>query len=202
MQIIDHTLTIGETTVDLPRLSMDATVHAWTVPVAYRDNGYFVSVQPTGHPMEIPACDGRDAQYLGSAPLPADPAVVAAEALAGAKAAACDRLNATRDAIEYSVYTDSHGVRYDVDAKGREKMTGVTAMLGATGVALPASFTWTDADNIERPHNAETFLGLTSEILAWTDAVHRAAVAAKAEVRTAGTLEAVQSAEAGVVWPG
>lgn len=118
------------------------------------------------------------------------------------KSAACVRLNAKRDAIEYGVFTDSHGVRYDVDAKGREKMTGLTSMLGATGVALPAGFTWTTADNTEQPHNAETFLGLTSEILFWTDSVHRVCVAAKGSVRSSETVAAVLAAESAAAWPG
>jgi len=73
----------------------------------------------------------------------------------------------------------SHGVRYDVNAKGREKMTGLTAMLGATGLTLPADFSWTDADNEQRPHTAETFLALTTEITNWTSLVHNTAVDAK-----------------------
>ena len=77
----------------------------------------------------------------------------------GAKEAACARLNAKRDEIEYGVFTDSHGIRYDVDGKGREKMTGLTAMLGATGVALPAGFTWTTADNAEQPTTPRHFWG-------------------------------------------
>ncbi len=119
------------------------------------------------------------------------------------KAAVCARINAARDAVEYGIYTDSKGYRYDVDAKGRDKMTGLTAMLGATAIALPKDFTWTDADNEERPHDAESFLGLAVEIADWTSRVHNVAVAAKEAIRvdTVTTREEVLSIEAAISWP-
>lgn len=118
------------------------------------------------------------------------------------KAAACARLNAKRDAIQYSTFTDSHGHGYDVDAKSREKMTGLEAKI-ANGLVLPDGFTWTGADNVERPHTNTTFLALTTEILLWTSAVHGVCVAAKAAIRDEAvtTLDQVAAIEAGVVWP-
>lgn len=196
--IVDHQLRIDDVAIDIPRLATAALVHAWSVPTTYRDNGYFVAVQAAGQPLEIPACDGRDAQYLGQISLEADAEAV----LAGEKAAACGRLNAKRDALQYSVYTDSNGHPYDVDARGREKMTGLEAKI-ANGLVLPDGFTWTGADNVERAHTNASFLALTTEILLWTSAVHGVCVAAKAAIRDEAvtTLEAVAAIEAGVVWP-
>lgn len=122
--------------------------------------------------------------------------------VASEKDAACARLNAKRDAIQYGAFTDSHGHPYDVDSKGREKMTGLEAKI-ANGLTLPEGFTWTGADNAERPHTNATFLALTTEILLWTSTVHGVCVAAKAAIRDEAvtTLEQVAAIEAGVVWP-
>lgn len=94
MQITDHTLTINSVSIDLPKLAVDATVHVWTVPVAYQSNGYFVSVQVPGQPMEIPACDGREIAYLGSLPLEADAGAELAQAQKDAISAAASALDA------------------------------------------------------------------------------------------------------------
>lgn len=118
------------------------------------------------------------------------------------KESACCHLNSKRDALQYGVFTDSHGHPYDVDSKGREKMTGLEAKI-ANGLALPDGFTWTGADNVERPHTNATFLALTTEILLWTSAVHGVCVSAKAAIRDEAvtTAEQVAAIEAGVVWP-
>lgn len=93
MQITNHTLTIDSVSIDLPKLAVDTTVHVWTVPTEYRGNGYFVSAQIPGQPMEIPACDGRETVYLGKLALEAD----AAAALQAAKDAATQ---AARDSCQ------------------------------------------------------------------------------------------------------
>ncbi len=118
-----------------------------------------------------------------------------------ARDAACARLNARRDAIKYGVFTDSHGVRYDVHRDARDNFDGVESKI-ANGLVLSAGFTWTDADNTERPHDNASFLALTMEILLWSQAVHAACVAAKRAVRDdAADLAGVATAEAAVSWP-
>ena len=118
-----------------------------------------------------------------------------------ARDAACTRLNARRDAIKYGVYVDSHGVRYDVHRDARDNFAGVESKI-ANGLELPEGFTWTDADNTERPHDNASFLALTMEILLWSQAVHAACVAAKRAVRDdAADLAGVATAEAAVSWP-
>lgn len=118
------------------------------------------------------------------------------------KDAACARLNAKRDAIQYSTFTDSNGHSYDTDARSREKMTGLEAKI-ANGLTLPGGFTWTGADNVERPHTNATFLALTTEILLWTSTVHGVCVEAKKAIRDEAVtaIEQVAAIEAGVVWP-
>lgn len=118
------------------------------------------------------------------------------------KNAACARLNAKRDAIQYSTFTDSHSHVYDTDARSREKMTGLEAKI-ANGLTLPDGFTWTGADNVERAHTNATFLALTTEILIWTSQVHGVCVEAKKAIRDEAvtTADQVEAIEAGVVWP-
>lgn len=131
-----------------------------------------------------------------------DAALAAYDPVTQVKSAACARLNANRDAIQYGTFTDSNGHPYDVDSKGREKMTGLEAKI-ANGLTLPDGFTWTGADNQEYPHTNATFLALTTEILLWTSTVHGVCVAAKAAIRNDAvtTVEQVAAIEAGVVWP-
>lgn len=119
-----------------------------------------------------------------------------------AKDAACARLNAKRDSIKFGVFTDSHGVRYDVHKDGRDNFTGLEAKI-ANGLVLPEGFAWTDADNRQQPHTNTTFLALTTEILFWSSAVHETCVAAKAAIRDEAvtTVEQVAAIEAGVQWP-
>lgn len=120
--------------------------------------------------------------------------------LASEKDAACARLNGKRDAIQYGTFTDSHGHGYDVDARGREKMTGLEAKI-ANGLVLPDGFSWTGGDNVERPHDNASFLNLTTEILIWTSMAHAVCVNAKTAVRAAGDVAGIAAIEALVVWP-
>ena len=80
MEIINHTLTIDGTQINLPRLPVDATVRAWAVPTEYRPDGYFVSVTTPGTPPERPACRPQDAIPLGDLDYPADPDTALAHA--------------------------------------------------------------------------------------------------------------------------
>lgn len=71
--INDHSITIGDHTEPLPALAKPAQVHIWRVPTEYRESGYFVSVQASGQPLELPACAESDAIKLESLTLPAHP---------------------------------------------------------------------------------------------------------------------------------
>lgn len=180
----------------------------------------FVVHGPTGEApgvhMAIRVTDAQ-AQVILAAALPDDVALVdppaglplfGGEWLAGPdffaeQFAACDRLNARRDEIQYRVFTDSHGHSYDVHTKGRERMTGLEAKI-ANGLVLPEGFSWTGADNEERFHTNATFLALTTEILFWTGSVHSVCVAAKKAIRELPQeqgIEAIKAIEAGVIWP-
>lgn len=119
-----------------------------------------------------------------------------------AKDAACDRLNAKRDAVKFGVFTDSHGISYDVHKDGRDNFTGLEAKI-ANGLVLPDGFAWTDAGNKQQPHTNATILALTTEILFWSSAVHETCVAAKAAIRDEAvtTVEQIAAIEADVVWP-
>ncbi|OJW26186.1 MAG: hypothetical protein BGO49_00305 [Planctomycetales bacterium 71-10] len=91
-------------------------------------------------------------------------------------------INARRNELEFGVFTDSLGHRYDVDRDSRDRLTGAVTMATAVPSAIPAGFEWTDADNVQRPHTAATLIALAGEILAWTSAVHAHAVGLKAAV--------------------
>jgi len=77
-EIIDHTLRIASHSEVLPRLAQPAAVHVWSVPAEYRASGYYVSLQLGGQPIELPACDYRDATKIVRLELAADPDVAAA----------------------------------------------------------------------------------------------------------------------------
>lgn len=91
MQIENHILVIGETTIDLPKLPRRATVKVWTVPAEYQPSGYFVSATMTGDTPEIPAC--KDAVLTGTLTLEAD----TAEQLKQAQANALQQINENCD---------------------------------------------------------------------------------------------------------
>lgn len=98
MQITDHILTINDYTEELPKLAKPATITAYSVPVEYRDSGYFVAVTPSGDKPEIPACDSKDTVLIGTLELPADEAAQLAQAKAERMemiAAECDKVLAT-----------------------------------------------------------------------------------------------------------
>ena len=72
MQITDNILTIDGTQIELPRLPVDTKVRAWSVPVEYRANGYFVSVVQPGQAPERPACGNEGTAFVGELEYPAD----------------------------------------------------------------------------------------------------------------------------------
>ncbi len=117
-----------------------------------------------------------------------------------AKVAKCAAVNAARDALLFGIFTDSHGIRYDVDERSRLNMTGLEAKL-ASGYIPDAGFSWRDADNVDRAHDAESFRVLTAEITAWTNAVHVAGRIKKAAVDALGSAAAVQAYDVEAGWP-
>lgn len=108
------------------------------------------------------------------------------------------KINACRDALQFGVFTDSNGHRYDVDEKSRLKMTGVEAKI-ANGLDL-GTLAWRDADNIDREHDKGSFLALTTEILLWTQALHDVARTKKAELDALSDSE-VETYDAASGWP-
>jgi hypothetical protein len=79
MQIENNVLTVDGHTEELPRLATQGVVRVWKVPTEYRKSGYFVSVQTSGRPMEIPACADSEMQFVGEEKLPPDADAVLAE---------------------------------------------------------------------------------------------------------------------------
>lgn len=77
----------------LPEVGADAVVRVWAVPADYREDRLFVAVTEKGQVEQVPACDARDAIYLGEVALEAS----AHARLSQAKAAKLDELNAACD---------------------------------------------------------------------------------------------------------
>lgn len=65
MKIENGTLTLDGQSIVLPMIQAHAKVRVWSVPLEYRENGYFVAVDLPGQLQEIPACSLSDTQYLG-----------------------------------------------------------------------------------------------------------------------------------------
>jgi hypothetical protein len=141
--LTDHTLTLGDYSEELPRLATPARVHVWSVPPEYRASGYFISVQAAGQPLELPACDARDAQPLTTLELPADAGAnidaARAERLAAANAEA-DRLLTELSAT----YPDREVISWDQQIREATAYTAdatvatplLSALAAARGVAL------------------------------------------------------------------
>uniref|UniRef100_I2Q2M3 DUF4376 domain-containing protein n=1 Tax=Desulfovibrio sp. U5L TaxID=596152 RepID=I2Q2M3_9BACT len=205
MQIVNHQLQIEDIVIDLPRLAVAAQVHAWAVPAAYRDNGHFVSVQVAGQPMEIPACDGRDAQYLGALALEAD----AGAALAAAKAGAAARIDAQAEVLCNQVVTPGSAqmARYQrKEAIARSYLAALTAGAlpadeAARAEAYPAVFgeVGITADTPEAV--ARTIVAMADAWWAYGDALEKVRLAGKRDVGAAADPAGVAAAEAAVAWP-
>lgn len=94
------------------------------------------------------------------------------------------QINAHYDKLRLGVFTDSNGHRYDVHADARANITGQMALITyaqGKGETIPVP-EWTDADNIQREHDMDTFASLSLELGAWTSALHNVCIAKKAEV--------------------
>lgn len=71
MNIENGILTVNGQSIVLPVIQVDAKVRVWSVPLEYRENGYFVAVDLPAQPVAIPACSLAATQYLGVLPYPA-----------------------------------------------------------------------------------------------------------------------------------
>lgn len=69
MQIVNHQLIDGATTLDLPHLPTSASLTVWRVPLDYRANGLFVAVKPPGSMQEVPACDHGAPAFVADLPV-------------------------------------------------------------------------------------------------------------------------------------
>lgn len=94
MKIENGALIVGDASLPLQSLAVDTVVHAWRVPTDYRADGVFVTVAQPGQPLEFPACDQGQVEYLGELQLPASEALQlqgAREARIADINAACER---------------------------------------------------------------------------------------------------------------
>jgi hypothetical protein len=187
MYIENHTLHVDAATYPLPHLAAPSKVHVWRVPVEYRADGIFFSVQAVGQPMEAPACAGSDAVYLGQLDLDPHPDAV----LADRKAAKKRQIEAERDA-ESVQDVEALARKWQADKRSQELLASALAIANAGG-PLPA--VWRDADNNDMPINdVSQLLAIAGAIAAQTQAAYAKSWARKAAVDAATTEGEVDAA--------
>ncbi|MEO1750739.1 DUF4376 domain-containing protein [Thiofaba sp. EF100] len=187
MRIENHQLITDTTAIDLPRLSIPATVHVWTVPTEYRSDGLFIAVQRPGEPEEVPACDPAQCAKAMTETLPPHPDAVLAEA----KAAKKRQIEADRDA-QCEQPVSALGRAWDADKRSQELLaTAVT--LAQAGAPLPP--VWRDCHNNDMPVTGiAELLAISGAIAAQTQAAYATSWMRKAAVDAATTLEEVEAA--------
>lgn len=187
LTIENHTLTIDDQSIPLPRLTKPATVRVWRVPTEYRENGLFVAVTPIGEPQEIPACDLRQCEYLGEAPLDPHPHAVLAEI----KAVKKRQIEAERDAEAFAP-CQALGRTWDADARSREMLAAAITLAQAGGPLPPV---WRDHDNDNMPVSGlADLLAIAAAMAQQTQVAYARSWQRKAAVDAATTLDEVDAA--------
>lgn len=186
LTIENHTLTIDDQSIALPHLTKPAAVRVWRVPTEYRENGLFVAVTPIGEPQEIPACDLRQCEYLGEAPLDQHPDALLAEA----KAAKKRQIEAERDvACEQPV--TALGRTWDADKRSQELLASAITLAQA-GAPLPTVWRDYGNDNMSVTGIAD-LLAISGVIAQQVQAAYATSWARKAAVDAATTIEEVNA---------
>ena len=175
----------GVPAADLPRLPIDTRVQVWSVPDDYRADGLFVSIQRPGDPEDVPACDPRACQHLGTLDYPADPEAV----LDALKGELCAQINVERDrrvtgGLEYA------GHRFDTDPKSVQRISGAVQL-----VALDPTYAtdWITADNAIVHLDAAALIGLGQAVGAHETACIFAARQAKDAVLAASGADSARA---------
>jgi hypothetical protein len=187
LTIADHAITLDDQTIPLPHLAKPATVRAWRVPTEYRASGLFVAATPIGEPEEVPACDLRQCEYLGEAPLDPHPDAMLAEA----KAAKKRQIEAERDA-QCEQPVQALGRTWDADQRSQELLASAITLAQAGG-PLPA--VWRDHDNNDMPvTDIADLLAIAGAIIQQVQTAYATSWARKAAVDAASTIEEVEAA--------
>lgn len=116
------------------------------------------------------------------------------------QAQAIARVEAERDRRLYSTFTDSQGVAWVVDDRGRKQLSD--RLLLTMGGMSPASWEWTTATGGGVTMTPDTLKTLCAELAVWHDAhfvACRVAVGAIVQERTRAGIDAAADS---VVWPG
>lgn len=187
LTIADHAITLDDQIIPLPHLAKPATVRAWRVPTEYRASGLFVAATPIGEPEEVPACDLRQCEYLGEAPLDPHPDALLAEA----KAARKRQIEAERDAACWQPVT-ALGRTWDADKRSQELLASAITLAQAGG-PLPA--VWRDHDNNDMPvTDIADLLAIAGAIIQQVQTAYATSWARKAAVDAASTSSMVDAA--------
>lgn len=108
-------------------------------------------------------------------------------------------IEAERDARLYATFTDSQGVTWIVDDRGR-KMLSDRLLLVMSGMG-PASWEWTTADGNGVTMTPDTLKTLCAELATWHDGHFTVGRDAVAAVKSATTRAGVDAIVGGIVWP-
>ena len=202
MHIIDNILTVNETEIILPRLSVDTKVRVWSVPTEYRANGYFVSVMTPGQPPEIPAC--KPTAYLGEIEYPADNE----EMLRDAKQRKHFNINTLRDAkIAAGVtYAFPDGITGTVQTRDLTDHRNIQANGSAAQMYIiagqpQAEMQFRDMEDVMHMLTAQQMVEMCFYIMGHGQAIYSAGWAHKDAIDRLETIEAVQAYDETQGWP-
>lgn len=105
--------------------------------------------------------------------------------------------NTKRNAVEQGVFT-YNGWRFNSDPISVARINGTMNAINA-GIALPAGFAWTDADNVERTLDATQFAALHGALVTHSFTCHEIARQLKDGIE-AGTVTSEAEIDA-AAWP-
>jgi hypothetical protein len=109
------------------------------------------------------------------------------------------QVEAERDRRLYATFTDSQGVTWIVDDRGRKQLSD--RLLLTIGGMSPTSWEWTTADGNGVTMTPESLKTLCAELAAWHDAHFVACRVAVGAIGLEHTRAAIDAIVAGVDWP-
>ena len=205
MHITDNILTINGTEIELPRLSADAKVRAWSVPTAYRTNGYFVTTTLPGQPFEHPACGNEGTAFVGELEYPAD----AGALLQAAKRNKHADVDAVRDdkiaaGVPYIFPGDVPGTVQTRDLTDHRNIqaNASAAQMYIINSQPDAPMQFRDMEDVVHTLTATEMAQMCAYVMGYGQAIYSASWAHKTAIDALGTVEAVEAYDVTIGWPG
>lgn len=204
MNITDNILTINGTEIELPRLAVDAKVRAWSVPVEYRANGYFVSVVQPGQAPERPACGNEGTAFVGELEYPAD----AGALVQAAKQRKRVNVDTVRDeklaaGVPYIFPGDVPGTVQTRDLTDHRNIqaNGSAAQMYLLAGHPEAEMQFRDTEDVVHTLTAQQMAEMCSYVMGYGQAIYSASWAHKTAIDALETVEAVEAYDVTTGWP-